>query len=119
MTQAESRLKIVCHGEVTEVEFLDKNILDETNIQHIGAEISQLIEDAAIPRLLISFREVDHLSSAALGTLITLNNRVADRKGRLCLACIQGQILEVFRITKLDQIFEIYESTSDALKAMA
>lgn len=119
MRQAASRLKLVQHGEITEVQFLDRNILDEQLIQGIGEELGSIVEDVSRPQLLINFREVDHLSSAALGTLITINNQVADRKGRLCLAEIQGQILEVFRITKLDQLFELHDSTSDALKAMA
>ena len=114
MSQAASRLKIIQHGEITTIEFVDRNILDEQIIHGIGEELVSIINDVPTPRLLISFREVDHLSSAALGTLITINNQIADRKGRLCLADIQGQILEVFRITKLDQLFEVHESTNQS-----
>ena len=117
MTQAASRLRVSEHGGITAIEFLDKNILDEANIQQIGDEIGRMVDSEDRPRLIISFRNVDHLSSAALGTLITVNNRVNAKDGQLRLADIDGQILEVFKITKLDRLFEIHDTAQDALKA--
>ena len=116
MTQAASRLKINDHGGITAIEFVDRNILDETNIQQIGEEIGRLVDEDDNPRLLISFRNVEHLSSAALGTLITINNRISAKNGQLRLADIEGQILEVFKITKLDKLFEIHETSAEAIK---
>ena len=115
MAAHDSRLRISQQGDVTQIEFLDRNILDEANIQAIGDEIGQLIDDAGTPRLLISFSNVDHLSSAALGTLITINKRVNDKSGMLRLADIDPQIYEVFAITRLDKLFQIHETRDDAL----
>lgn len=116
---AESRLRITNVDGVTQVEFIDRNILDEANIQAIADEISTLIEGSSRPRLLLSFSNVDHLSSAALGALITINNKVKERKGALRLANIDPQIYEVFLITRLNKLFEIHESTEDAIKSFA
>ncbi|MBZ0171633.1 MAG: STAS domain-containing protein [Phycisphaerales bacterium] len=117
MADAESRLRIRNDAGVTQVEFIDRNILDEANIQAIGDEISGLIDLGDEPRMLISFANVDHLSSAALGTLITINNRIRDKGGQLRLANIDAQIYEVFVITRLCQLFEIHQSTEDAIKS--
>ena len=117
MSPAESRLRIREEDGITRIEFIDRNILDESNIQAIGDEISGIIESAAEPKLLISFTNVDHLSSAALGTLITINNRVRERSGELRLADIDPQIYEVFVITRLNRLFEIHETGEDALKS--
>lgn len=115
MTSGESRLKITRDGEITQVEFIDRNILDEANIQLIGEEIGALIESGPEPKLLISFANVDHLSSAALGTLITINNKVKERSGSLRLANIDPQIYEVFMITRLNKLFEIHATTEEAM----
>jgi len=115
MTSGDSRLRIRDDDEVTRVEFIDRNILDEANIAAIGEELTGLIEASSTPRLLISFANVDHLSSAALGTLITVNNKVQARGGQLRLADIDPQIHEVFVITRLNKIFEIHETSDDAL----
>jgi anti-sigma B factor antagonist len=119
MTTQQSRLRVKHVGDVIQVEFLDRNILDEANIQQIGEEIQTLIESRSKPKLLISFSNVDHLSSAALGTLITINNRVRNAGGQLRLSDIDPQIYEVFVITKLNKLFEIHETAADAIKSFA
>ena len=67
------------------------------------------------PKVLISFQNVDHLSSAALGTLITINNKIKGKDGQLRLAEIDPQIYEVFVITKLNKLFQIFDSSEQAM----
>lgn len=115
MTSAASRLRVEEKDGITQIEFVDRNILDEANIQQIGEEISRIIDSQPEPRVLISFDNVDHLSSAALGTLITINNKIRNKDGQLRLANIDQQIYEVFVITKLNKLFQIHEATEQAL----
>lgn len=113
----ESRLRIKKLDSVCVVEFVDRNILDEANIQLIGEEIAGIVDGEKAPRLLISFANVDHLSSAALGTLITINTKVRNKQGQLRLANIDPQIREVFVITRLNKLFNIHDTTDEAIKA--
>ena len=115
MTSAASRLRVVEQEGVTCIEFVDRNILDEANIQQIGEEISAIVDAHDRPQVLISFENVDHLSSAALGTLITINNKIRNKDGQLRLANIDSQIYEVFVITKLNKLFQIHDTTSAAM----
>jgi anti-sigma B factor antagonist len=117
MPEAQSRLMIQKEPDVILIEFLDRNILDEANIQQIGEEIGRLIEQSGDPKLLLSFENVDHMASAALGTLITIDKRVREKDGQLKLANISPQIYEVFVITKLNKLFKIYKTTEEARKA--
>lgn len=118
MPTSPSRLRVKREGDVIQVEFVDRNILDEANIQQIGDEIAEIIEGGPSPKLLISFSNVDHLSSAALGMLLTVNNKVKAASGKLRLANIDPQIFEVFKITKLDRIFQIHETTEKAVSSL-
>jgi len=115
MPTQESRLQVTIDADVTRVQFLDRNILDEASIQQIGDEIAQLIEQTPVPKMLFSFENVEHLSSAALGTLITVNNKIRAKGGQLRLAAIDPQIQEVFVITKLDQLFQIHDTVGEAV----
>ena len=117
MPAEETRLRITDQDGVTRVEFLDRNILDEASIQRIGDEITEIIDATSNPKLLISFTNVDHMSSAALGTLITIHHRIRNRSGQLRLADIDPQIQEVFSITKLDRIFTTHEDSESAMKS--
>ena len=103
------------HSDITKVVFKDRNILEETAIQQIGDELTTLIDASSNPKLLLNFLNVEHLSSAALGTLITVNNKVRQKGGQLRLSNIDKQIYEVFKITKLDKLFQIYDDEPKAL----
>lgn len=119
MASSESRLRITNRENVTLVEFMDRNILDEMNVQAIGEEIGALVEGSPRPRMLISFANVDHLTSAALGALITVRNKVKAKNGELKLADIDPQIHEVFEITRLTGLFDIHPTCQDAMKSFA
>ena len=116
---ADSRLRVKKIDSVTHIEFIDRSILDEANIQKIGAEIGQIIDAETKPKLLISFANVDHLSSSALSMLIAINTRLKPKSGELRLANIDPQLHEVFVITRLNKLFKIVSTTEDALKSLA
>ncbi|MCA9285725.1 MAG: STAS domain-containing protein [Phycisphaerales bacterium] len=115
MSSTSSRLRTHETNGITKVEFVDRNILDEANIQQIGEEIGRLIDGQVNPKLLISFSNVDHLSSAALGTLITIRNRINSKDGQLRLSDINPQIYSVFKITKLNRLFQIFDTAQQAM----
>lgn len=81
--------------------------------------ISNVCSSLLVTRLVISFVNVEHLSSAALGTLITINNKVRQRAGQLRLCDIDPQIYEVFTITRLNKLFQIHPTAADAMKSFA
>ena len=113
---AASPVAVHDHGDgIHIVEFTQQRILDEANIAEIGEKINDVIDASGRPRLLLDFASVDHLSSAALGMLISANNRIRDKNGELRLCDIKRQIMEVFAITKLDKLFKIYPDRQAAL----
>lgn len=117
MSDASPPVAVVTHGPIRIVEFVQSKILDEANIAEIGTRVNEQIDAESRPRLLLDFRNVDHLSSAALGMLINANNRIREKNGELRLCDIKRQILEVFTITKLDKLFRIYPNRQAALES--
>ncbi len=117
MEQPSTHLRIRRSDSISIVEFADRKILEELSIQEIGEELDQLVETEPGIKLLLNFKNVDHLSSAALGMLITLNKKVKERDGVLKLSDINRQIFEVFKITKLNRVFDIHDTAEDALAA--
>jgi len=109
-------IQVSHEGGIVLVRLLDKHILDELVIREIGEELDQVLADAPSPHMVLDFSDVEHLSSSALGMLITLNTRLQDRDGGLCLAHVGEPIGEVFRITRLDRVLS---SVSDLAEARA
>jgi len=112
-----NRLIISKNEDITCIRFADRNILEESSIQQIGDEIGGLIDGLSNPKVLLCFADVEHLSSAALGMLITINNRVRQKGGQLRLSDIHPQIYEVFVITKLNKLFQIFDTADEAAKS--
>ncbi len=111
------RLEVEDIGDVTVVKFTDKKILDEQNIQIIGEQLFSLVDELGRRKILLNFGNVEYLSSAALGKLITLNKKVNAVGGRLILCSIDPQIYEVFEITRLNKLFNIQREEQAALQA--
>jgi anti-sigma B factor antagonist len=114
MEQPSSHLRIKRSEDVSVVEFADRKIL-ELAIQEIGEELHQVVDCEPSIKLLLNFKNVDHLSSAALGMLITLNKKVKEQNGDLKLSDINRQIFEVFKITRLNRVFDIHNTADEAL----
>jgi anti-sigma B factor antagonist len=112
-------LSVRKEGDITIVRFRDRKIIEELHIQRIGERLSDLVMAEKSPRLLLDFTGVEHLSSAALSVLITLNRQVDQRGGQLILSNIHPQIYEVFKITRLNKVFRIESTPEAALKAFS
>ena len=109
-----NRIDVADVGEVSVVQFKDRKILDESNIQEMGRELFELVEQKRA-KILLNFMNVEFLSSAALGKLITLDKKLKSTKGQLKLSNIRPEIYEVFAITRLNKLFDIHDDEADAL----
>lgn len=118
MAEVQSRIKTTDEqGGVKMVEFLERKILDELTITHIGEQLAAIVKVTPGIKLLLNFRNVEHLSSAALGMLITQEKEIKEQRGQLKLCNIRPQILEVFKITRLNKLFSIHDTAEAALQA--
>jgi len=116
---AQSPLKVSNIGGVTKIEFMERSIIDEVVIAQIGQELSQLVESLAKPKIVLCFAGVQHLSSAALGILITLNSKVETREGQMFLSDVAKPIFEIFKITKLNKLFQMHDTLDQAMESFA
>ncbi len=113
---AESTLMIHRMNDVYVIDFTDRAILEQRNIDRVESELMDLAETAGWPKFVLSFQGVRSVSSSVLGMLMSVNKKVQSLKGELRLANIDPRILEVFQLTKLDKVLKIYDTTQDALK---
>ena len=118
MSTAQRRLDIEEINDVTIARFIDKKILDEGNIKIIGNQLFGMIDTDGRRKIVLDFTNVEYLSSAALGKLITLEKKVKAAKGKLRLCNIRPDIYEVFVITRLNKLFDIRDTQEQALEGL-
>jgi len=97
------------------VAFKDKKILDDTALDEIRTELTQLLGKASGPDVLLDFGNVEFMSSAMLGLLGQLHRKISAGKGRLKMCSIRPEIFQVFKLTNLDKLFSIHKDAPTAL----
>jgi len=101
------------------VTFTDERILEENDIRALQKSIMPVIEQARQINLILDFRNVRFLSSAVLGLLIRISKKVYEHDSRLRLCNINPKIYEIFKITRLTRIFDIYPDTDSAIESLS
>ena len=101
--------------DINVIEFTQEALIDQANIERMGEELDRLVEQSGHPKLVISFANVQSVSSAVLGVLIATHKKIQNLRGELRLASIPDRIFEVFRLTRLDKMLKIYKTSDEAL----
>ncbi len=112
---ANRRLEVSESAHVSVVRFKDQKIIDPETIQELGDELFELVEKDERKKLVLNFGNVEFLSSAALGKLITFDKKAKRLGAEVMLTNISPEIFQVFAITKLDKLFNIQDTEADAL----
>ncbi|MDY7018458.1 MAG: STAS domain-containing protein [Chloroflexota bacterium] len=63
----------------------------------------------------IDMSAVEHVDSSGLAAFVRLFKRVRFGKGDVKLCALRHDVLKLFRITRLDKVFDIFNDCSEAL----
>jgi anti-anti-sigma factor len=105
-------------ASITVVHFKDQKIIDPVAIQELGQELFDLVDKDQRHKIVLNFSNVEFLSSAALGKLITFEKKIKRIGADLVLTNISPEIFQVFAITNLDKLFKIKDTEADALAVL-
>lgn len=83
-------------------------------VQRIQAEIVQLLKTRT-RKLVIDFKYVDYLSSAALGLLLTVHKEMERVQGKLVLSHTE-KIAELLRVSQTEKLFVVAPDPKEAYK---
>jgi anti-anti-sigma factor len=97
-------------------QFTQGKILADGVIAQIGRELLDYA-DQAPGKLLLDFQGVTFMSSAMIGKIVLLHKKCKTNKVDMRLCSISESIKEVFEITRLNRVFDIYENQEKALAA--
>jgi anti-sigma B factor antagonist len=102
----------------------DRRVGDDTQVISVRGEIDLFtapefqqriatpIDDGAT-RVVVDLTEVTFIDSSSLGVLIGAHQRLKPRGGGLVIVCDDRTIVNTFKITGLDSVFEIVSSRAD------
>ena len=102
---------------VTEnVDFVTLNLrgrLDLASSSHMKDQVLRLVSEGK-SKIILNMAQVDFINSSGLGTLVSVLKEIRLAKGKMVLSNLASYVQEIFEITQLSNIFEIYNSEADA-----
>ena len=81
-------------------------------------KIDQIVADGK-NKLVMDFQEVNYLNSMGLGVVAATLKKVKKNKGDLKLINLSPAVQELFELTRLTKVFEIFDSEEDAVKSFS
>ena len=102
-------------GETTVASFENDRILDELLIQSLGDELIGLSQSDDVKSVVLNFEKVEFMSSAMIGKLVLLNKKCGAANKPLRFCCINDNLMEVFKLTNLDKVFQIDDDEATSL----
>lgn len=82
--------------------------LDLNSVPEVRRAIRGLIDEGLV-NFIINLTTLDFIDSSGLGVLVGGLARVREKQGEIKIACNNKRILRVFEMTRLTQLFDIYE----------
>ena len=111
-------IQIQRRDDIVFVDLLTPELIGDDAIERMADEVAGVIAAEQMPRVVMNFEHVRHISSTMLGTLITLRNRVEARGGQMRLAALRGRHKRLLRVTHLDTLFEVHATAEQAAASL-
>ena len=92
--------------------------IDLYSSPHVRKTIMDLTQKQLTP-ILIDLEQVRYMDSSGVATLIEGFKQSQKYKGKFILAGLRAEVRQVFELTRLDKVFEIYHNEASALESLA
>jgi anti-sigma B factor antagonist len=90
---------------------------DISSAQQLRDGLGDLVSSDA-KAVIVDLTAITFLDSTGLGVLVEARNAAVEVGSALPIACDDGRILKLFRITGLDNVFEIHPSVDAAVQSL-
>jgi len=105
-------LSISTHGE-TQVIKVEADRIDAAMAIQFKEDMRTVTQQGA-PRLILDLSSVEFIDSSGLGAIVASMKQLGDGR-RLDLAGLQPVVEKVFRLTRMDTVFRLFDDLDDAL----
>lgn len=98
--------------------FIDGNIVLEDTTK-LKEYVEKYIEDASLTGIIINCENVKFIDSSGLGLIVSIYKTLKKLDKKFALTALSDKTMEIFTLTKLDNILTIAKTNDDALEVFA
>ena len=91
--------------------------LDAASSPLLERKVNSVIEGGQA-KLIFNFERVSYLSSAGMRLLLAVSKKLAEKQGRMIVAAVGSEVMEVMKMAGFDQLLEFASTESEALTAL-
>jgi anti-anti-sigma factor len=113
--ETRQHLRVRVANGVAIVGFVDTYLQSTEIVQETSDQIFDLLKTNGYERMLLHFDGVRFLSSEMIAEIVKLHRRMTQFKGRMRLCGLAPTLRDVFRVSHLDRLLEIFDTEKEAL----
>ena len=110
-------LSSVGHIDQTRIVHVDASRIDAAMAIQFKEEMRQLTQDAP-ERVVLDLTQVDFIDSSGLGAIVAAMKHMGGTS-RMDLAGLSPTVSKVFRLTRMDTVFHLFDTLDEAVAARA
>ncbi len=102
---------------VAVITFLEAASMDQgEKMEGLAKELFAVIDTKKYKKVLLNLYNAGYISSTMLGHLVRLHRKMQDLKGKVRLCCLRPPVMDAFKVSQFDRLFEIFPDEPSALK---
>jgi anti-sigma B factor antagonist len=71
-----------------------------------------------VMKIVVNLDNVSYIDSSGLATLVEMLKKTRSYGGKFCISNLAPKVKSLFEITKLEKLFEIFETEEDAMASL-
>jgi anti-sigma B factor antagonist len=103
--------------DILTIRILDERLVEPEHLKRLFEDLYALLGKTEQQQVVLDFAPVKFMASAMLGKLVALQKKCEEYRAKLKLSSITPDILQVFKITKLNKVFDIQPDEPTARKS--
>jgi anti-sigma B factor antagonist len=105
--------------DVLTIRILDERLVDPEQLKRLFDDLHALLGKSEERQVVLDFTPVKFMASAMLSKLVAFQKKCAEFQAKLKLCSVSPEIMQVFKITKLNKVFDIQPDEATARKSFS
>jgi anti-sigma B factor antagonist len=103
--------------DILTIRIQDERLVEPEHLKRLFEDLHALLGKSDQQQVILDFAPVKFMASAMLGKLVAFQKKCEEFRAKLKLCSVSAPILEVFKITKLNKVFDIQPDEPTARKS--
>ncbi len=99
------------------VRFSTPRLSEDENIDQLGHDLTALVDQYAVRRMVVVLAGITYLTSSAMGKLITLHRKMHRAEGIVAFARPEPTVAEILTASRLDTYLKVCPTVESAIQA--